>query len=254
MSSSVLSASGYEVHTGATIHRAYEAVFKNLQTVVEFAWLPFVLILAAELIGMVLGGGDSAGHTLAWMLGGLAFLIFGTTFAVRWFRHLLLGEAPTAALFPPAWRSLFFANVTIALLVFAGGIIVALIGMILSPLAFLIWVAGSIAVALCALRILLMLPAAAVERAVDVRGAWDMIAGNYWHFVACALICYVPFGLIDGIISEADAEVPWLFWIVMEVIRIAVMFLGLACLYAMLADVYHGMTGAGRGAISSAAD
>lgn len=254
MSSSAVTGGGYEVHTHETVHRAYEAVFQNLQLVVGLVWLPFVLVLAAEIVGMAIGWGGEAGHMIAWLLGGLAFLVFGTTFAVRWFRHLLLGEAATGELFPTAWRPLFFASLTIALLVFAGGIVVALLGMFLLPLGYLIWLVGSILVALAALRIMPMLPAAAVERPVDVRTAWDMLAGNYRHYLACALICYVPFALIEGIVSDADAAVGFVPWVIMEVIRIAVTFLGLACLYAMLADVYHGLTGIGHGATASAAD
>lgn len=253
MSSTAVPATGYEVHTGATIHHAYEVVFKNLQRVIEMAWLPFVLILAAEIVGMVLGWGGYVGHMMAWMLGALGFLVFGTTFGVRWLRHLLHGEAPSAELFPAGWRPLFFATITVTLLVFAGGVVVALVGMILAPIEWLIWAAGMITIALAALRILLMFPAAAIEQPIDVRTAWDMMAGNYWHFFACALICYVPFALIEGIIGEADSALPFVFWLVMEAIRVAVVFLGMACLYAMLADVYHGITGAGRGAISSAA-
>jgi len=254
MSSSAVSGGGYEVHTHETVHRAYEAVFQNLQLLVGLAWLPFVLVLAAEIVGMAIGWGGEAGHLLAWMLGGLAFLVFGTTFAVRWFRHLLLGEAATGELFPTGWRPLFFASLTIALLVFAGGIVVALLGMFLLPLGYLIWLVGSILVVLGALRVMPMLPAAAVERSIDLRTAWDILAGNYWHYVACALICYVPFALIEAIVGEADAGIGFVLWLIMEVIRIAVTFLGLACLYAMLADVYRGLTGIGRGAVASAAD
>ena len=253
MSSSAVSGDGYEVHTHETVHRAYEAVFQNLQSVVERAWLPFVLVLAVEIVGMAIGGGGEAGHLLSWMLGALAFLIFGTTFAVHWFRHLLLGEAASGELFPRAWRPLFFAALTITLLVFAGGIVVALIGMVTKPLAFLIWAVGSILVALAALRVLPMLPAAAVERPIDVRGAWEMLAGNYWHYIACALICYVPFALIEGLLAEADSGAGFVLWAIIEVIRIGVTFLGLACLYAMLADVYHGLTGIGRRPAVSAA-
>jgi hypothetical protein len=156
-------------------------------------------------------------------------------------------------MFPPAWRPLFFATVTIGLLVFAGGIVTALIGLILSPIAWLIWALGGIAVSLIAMRVMPMLPAAAVERPIDIRTAWDMLAGNYWHYIACALICYVPFALFEGLLGGADPVVPWLVFVIMEALRIAVNFLGLACLYAMLAEVYAGMTGNGRVAVSSAA-
>jgi hypothetical protein len=254
MSSSAVPLGGYEIHTGATIHRAYDAVFKNLHTVVDFAWLPYVLVMAAEIVGMVLGMGGYSGHMLAWMFGGLAMLVFGTSFGVRWFRYQLLGENPTGELFPAMWKSLFFAMVTVTLMVFAGGVVVTLLGMILSPIGVLITGLGYIAVAMVALRLLLMFPAAAVDRPVDVRGAWGMLEGNYWHYFACAVICYIPFALVEGIIGEIDSGAPWLLWIVLEAVRIAVMFVGLACLYAMLADVYHGITGVGRGAIASAAD
>jgi hypothetical protein len=253
MSSSATSANGYEVHTGATIHHAYETVFGNLGLIAQFAWLPFVIVLAAEIVALLLGGGGTGGQMLSWMVGGLAFLVFGTTFAVRWFRYLLLGEAPSGEMFPPAWRPLFFATVTIGLLVFAGGIVTALIGLILSPIAWLIWALGGIAVSLIAMRVMPMLPAAAVERPIDIRTAWDMLAGNYWHYIACALICYVPFALFEGLLGGADPVVPWLVFVIMEALRIAVNFLGLACLYAMLAEVYAGMTGNGRVAVSSAA-
>lgn len=254
MSSTAVTAGGYEVHTGPTIHRAYDAVFQNLPLVIQFAWLPYLFVLAAEVLGVLIVGEGSDGQMLAWMLGGLGFIVFGTIFAVRWIRHLLLGEMPTAELFPPAWRPMFFATVTIALLIFAGGITIALLSMILLPLAVLIWGAGAIAVALIAVRILPMLPSAAVEQPIDVRTAWEMMHGNYWHLVACALICYVPFALIDGVISGSDDSLPWLVWLIMEAIRLAVSFLGLACLYAMLADVYQGMTGFGRRTIAGAAD
>src|SRR5712672_2765747 len=107
MSTSAISGSHYEIHTGATIHRAYEAVFHDLRRVVDMAWLPFVLILAAEVVGLVLGGGGYGVQMLSWLLGGLATLVFGTTFAFRWLRHLLFGETATGELFPPAWRPLF---------------------------------------------------------------------------------------------------------------------------------------------------
>lgn len=253
MASSAAPASGYEVHTGETIHHAYETVFGSLGLIVQFAWLPFVIVLAAEILSLLLGGGGTGGQMLSWMVGGLVFLVFGTTFAVRWFRHLLLGEAASAELFPAAWRPLFFATVTVGLLVFAGGIVTAVIGLILSPIAWLIWALGGIAVSLIAMRVLLMLPAAAVERPIDIRTAWDMLAGNYWHYIACALICYVPFALFEGLLGGADPAVPWLVFVIMEALRIAVNFLGLACLYAVLAEVYAGMTGNGRVAVSSAA-
>ena len=254
MSSSAATTTGYEVHTGETIHHAYETTFGNLGLIVEYAWLPFVIVLAVEIVGLLLaGGGTTGGQMTAWMFGGLAFLVFGTTFAVRWLRHLVLGETPSGEMFPPAWRPLFFATVTIGLLVFAGGIVTAIIGMILSPIAWLIWAIGGIAVALVAMRVLLMLPAAAVERPIDIRTAWDMLAGNYWHYLACALICYVPYALVEGILGGADPAVPWLVFVIMEAIRIAVNFLGLACLYAMLAEVYCGMTGGARAAAATAA-
>jgi hypothetical protein len=253
MSSAATSVNGYEVHTGEIIHHAYETTFGSLGQIVEYAWLPYVIVLATEIVGMLIGGGGESGHMLAWIMGGLAFLVFGTTFAVRWLRHLLLREAPSGELFPPAWRPLFFATVTVGLLVFAGGIVTAVLGMILSRIDWLVWLLGSIAVSLIAMRILLMLPAAAIERPIDVRTAWDMMGGNYWHYIACALICYVPFALVEGILGGADEGVPWLAYIIMEGFRVAVNFLGLASLYTVLAEIYSGMTGGARAAVSSAA-
>ena len=54
-------------------------------------------------------------------------------------------------------------------------------------LTFPLSMIGSIALGLVVLRLSLVFPAAAIERPVALRTAWDWMAGNYWRLFACAM-------------------------------------------------------------------
>jgi hypothetical protein len=105
---------------------------------------------------------------------------------------------------------------------------------------------GGIALAFLSLRVSLIFPAAAIEQPVPLRTAWDWVEGNYWRLFACTIGCYLPFVIVEVIISWIAGMFPALAWIVFEALRLAVSFAGAAVIAALLSHVYMAITGGGR--------
>jgi hypothetical protein len=246
MSYSASPGGGYRIAIGGAIGLAYLSVFRNLRLAAAFAWFPLALILGVEAIALIFSGGGLAGRMLSSLTGMTGFFLFGTTFAVRWCRFILLGERQTGELFAPGWRPMIVVTAKICLILSAGAVAVVLIAH-LAPqaLKILIWAVGGLTFAFLSLRFLLALPAAAIERPLTLRAAWDLVRGNYWRFLACVLIWYLPVAVIEYLVGRAGATVSSAAWIGFEAVRLAVTFTGVAVLYAMLADVYRGITGLG---------
>ncbi len=236
----------YRIAIGAAISRAYLSVFRNFRLAAAFAWLPIALILGVEAIALIVSGGGFVGRVLSSVAGIIGFFLFGTTFAVRWCRFILLGERQTGELFPPGWRPMIIITAKICLLLSAGAIAVVLLAH-LAPraLEILIWAVGGLAIGFLSLRLFLAFPAAAIERPLELRAAWDLVGGNYWRFVACVVIWYLPLAIVEHLISRAGGTVSSMAWIGVEAVRLVVTFTGVAVLYAMLADIYRGITGLG---------
>src|SRR5258706_2769788 len=91
----------YRIAIGATTSGAYRNVLDKLRLAGVFAWLPLALVLGAEVIALIIGGKGFVGRALSSLTGMIGFLLFGTTFAVRWFRFILLGDRQRSGLFPP---------------------------------------------------------------------------------------------------------------------------------------------------------
>src|SRR4029077_3988946 len=143
MSYSASPGAGYRIAIGATIGRAYASVFGNWRLAVGFAWLPVVFVLGMEAFAMIVGGSGVVGRTLSSLAGIIGFLLFGTTFAVRWCRFILLGERQSGELFTPGWRLTMVVTVKFCLIILAGAVVVLLIAR-LAPhaLRVLIWTVG----------------------------------------------------------------------------------------------------------------
>src|SRR5947207_8558396 len=95
-------------------------------------------------------------------------------------------------------------------------------------LTALIAIAGYIALALASARLSLAFPAAAIERPISLREAWDLMAGNYWRLFACLVACYLPFGVVHYIIvDKIGGELPSILWIIFQIVGLAVSFAGL---------------------------
>ena len=90
----------------------------------------------------------------------------------------------------------------------------------------------------------LAFPGAAIERPLALRGSWDRVTGDYWRFLACVLLCYLPLAIVAELIGRASAATAFgAVWIALEVVRLAVTFDDIAVLYALLAEVYRGIAG-----------
>ena len=223
-----------KIEIGASVRAAYGAVTENAHLALELAWLPFAILVVAEVIALVLGGGGLLGRALAGLVRAGGFLLFGTVFAVRWHRFMLRGESIGVGLFPPGWGSFLLAGIKIGLAVFIPTFVLALIA---PPIAAL----AGIALILASARVSLVFPAAAVEQAISLREAWDLIAGNYWRLFACMLLCVIPFGIVHAILGAIGVGLPWVLWFVFEVIGLAVTFACMAVVASLLSDVYRGL-------------
>jgi hypothetical protein len=239
--------SGNQINIVDQVTRAYWIVFERSQLVLEMALLPFVIVLAAELIALLLPQGGFFGLLLAALVHTLGFLIFGSVFVVRWHRYVLLGESVSGDFLPPGWGAFVVAGLKVAGLFLLGWIALVVLAM-LPPhaLTFPLSMIGSVALGLVVLRLSLVFPAAAIERPVALRTAWDWMAGNYWRLFACAICCYLPFVILEIIISLIGTAFPSLMWIVFEALRLAVSFVGAAVLAAMLSHVYLAIAPSGQ--------
>jgi hypothetical protein len=235
----------YQIDVIDQVTRAYRVVFDNRRLVGEMAFLPYSIVLAIEVVALLIPGGvGTFGLVLAGLIQALGFLIFGSVFIVRWHRFVLLGESIAGGLAPPGWTAFLVAGVKLGALVFAGWVVLFLVVLLppqvlTAPLALV----GGFALALFSLRVSLIFPAAAIERPIAMRSAWDWMAGNFWRLFACALACYVPFIVVQMVIGRIAAIFPSLIWIVFEAIQLAVSFLGAAVAAALLSHIYREIVG-----------
>lgn len=254
MNISTSPAAGYRLDIGAAVVGAFRAVVDNARLAGDLAWLPFAIVVTAELMAGVLGGGGIFGRVLAVLAEAVGYLVFGTVFVVRWHRFVLLGERTADALFTPAWRVFFGVTVKLALLLFAGWLVLFLVALlpphfITAPL-FLI---GAIALAVAAVRVSLVFPAAAIDRPISFRTAWDLLAGNYWRLFACIVLCYLPFSIGRFILARIGGSSFFLIWILFEAAGLAVAFAGVAVVTSLVSETYRRLAGPAPGGIASAA-
>jgi len=236
------SPSEQKIDIAASVRAAYTVVMDNARLAVDLAWLPFAILVGAEIIAWIVGGGGWFGMMLALLVRAGGFAVFGTVFIVRWHRFILLGETTSETLIPPGWSTFFLTAVKIGLAVFVGAFVLVLIAAVPPHfLTVLIAIAGYIALALASARVSLAFPAAAIERPISLREAWDLMAGNYWRLFACLLACYLPFGIVHYIVTQIGLELPSILWIVFQIVGLAVSFAGVAVVASLLSDIYRGL-------------
>ena len=224
----------------AAVQTAYSTVWRNVNLAVELAWLPFALVVVAEIVALVLGAGGMFGMLLADLVRDLGLAVFGTIFIVRWHRFVLLGETASGGLFPPGWVPFFIATIKIVLLVILGAVIVVLIAA-LPPhfLTGLIATVAGFALVVGAARLSLVFPAAAIERPIALRTAWYLAAGNFWRLFACLALCTLPFALLNYLLGESGDASAAIVWLVFRIIDLAVSFAGAAVVASLLSDLYR---------------
>ena len=231
------------------VRTAYSTVFENVRLACDLAWLPFALLVGAEIVALLLGGLGMFGMMLAALVRGLGFVVFGTIFIVRWHRFVLIGETASDGLFPPGWGLFFIAAIKITLGVIVGMVILMLIGMVPPHiLTALIAAIGGIALAVASSRLSLVFPAAAIERPIELRAAWDLAAGNFWRLFACLVLCYLPFAVLHYLLRESGGASGAIVWLVFQIIGLAVSFAGVAVVASLLSDLYRQLVGQPGGA------
>ena len=230
----------YRIDVVDHVGRAYRAVFDHIRLVLEMALLPYLVVLAVELVSLLFKYGGTMGKVAAALIYALGLLLFGAVFVVRWHRFVLLGETVGGELLPPGWREFVIAGVKVGLAVIAGWAV--LVGIALLPPGFItvpLTAAGGVALTLGALRVSLIFPAAAIGRPVGLRTAWDWVAGNFWRLFGAAFACYFPFVVLQMLIGALASAFPSLTWVVFEALRMAASFAGAAVVAALLSHLYR---------------
>jgi hypothetical protein len=85
---------------------------------------------------------------------------------------------------------------------------------------------GGIALAVGSSRLSLVFPAAAIERPIALRDAWDLAAGNFWRLLACLILCYLPFAILHYLLRGSGGASGAIVWLVFQIIGLAVSFAG----------------------------
>jgi hypothetical protein len=230
----------YQLDVVDQVGHAFRVVINNARLVAELALLPFLIVLGAAVLSVLVPGAGMVSHVLAGLIHALGFLLFGSVFLVRWYRFLLLGENFGEGLIPPGWTDFLVAGVKLGVLMVAGWAALSLVGLVpprilTIPLAAL----GGVTLLLLSLRVSLIFPAAAIRRPVALRTAWDWIAGNFWRLFVAAFACFLPFAVAQMVIGAIAGTFPALMWIVFEAATLAVSFAGAAVVAALLAHVYQ---------------
>jgi hypothetical protein len=198
---------------------AYRGVFGRLGLLLDLAWLPLLVVLAAVLIPGLVGdylmpasvperGGITAGDVIETILA-LACL---NAFAVRW-HHAVLFPDPhrvPRGIFPRAWAR--FLLYTLMLNLLPAAIVAAALGVGAAPDGLgIVVAAGAAALALTmglAVRFALLLPAAAFGQPLSWGAAWRLMRGNTWRLAACTTTVCVPVVLavlllLNGVLAAA---------------------------------------------------
>jgi hypothetical protein len=199
---------------------AYRGVFGRLGLLLDLAWLPLLVVLAAVLIPGLVGdylmptgvperGGITAGDVIEIVLA-LACL---NAFAVRW-HHAVLFPDPhrvPSGIFPRAWIRFLLYTLVLNLLPVAI-VAAAALGAGAAPDGLgIVVAAGVAALALTVglgMRFALLLPAAAFGQPLSWGAAWRLMRGNTWRLVACTAAVCVPVVLsvlllLNGILAAA---------------------------------------------------
>jgi hypothetical protein len=232
---------GGKIDVGVAVSRAYSEVWQNAGLAVELAWLPLAILAGAEIIAALLGSAGWFGMALGVLVRAVAIAVFSTIFIVRWYRFMLLGETASAELFPPGWTPFIVVAIKLAAVFVVGAIVLG--GIVALPPHFLtmpLAMIGGIVLAFALARLWLVFPAAAIERPIELRAAWDLAAGNYWRLVGGLVLCYLPFVFVKAMLGGSATFVGLVF----QIIGFAVMFAGGAVIASFLSGVYRQLAGA----------
>ena len=205
---------------------AYRQVFGQLGLLLETAWLPLLVLLAASILpdlflpGRSLVAGAPLSFTLSDAIEAVVAIFCLNAFAVRWHQIVLYGgpRAIPAGLFRRAFARFLLYTIALYLasLVLIGAIVGAsAAGANANDVFAILLIAAGLASALLWLataRLALLFPAAAYGDALGWGAAWRLMRGNSWRLIACGVLGCAPFVLtvavvMIAILSAADRGV-----------------------------------------------
>ncbi|HXP30209.1 MAG TPA: hypothetical protein VN832_03905 [Stellaceae bacterium] len=195
---------------------AYRLVFGRLDLLLEFAWAPLLILLAAAILPELLlpaaaTAADAAfGFTVADAIEVVVALLCLNAFAVHWHQTVLYGRQ--RAVPPRLFRGAFIRFLVYTVLMYLAFLAlltailaVAFTGPAVQPgealsngalLMLLMASAASVLLWLAAARLSLLFPAAAYGAPLGLGAAWRDMRGNTWRLAACGFISCAPFVLI----------------------------------------------------------
>ena len=206
-----------KVSVAEVMVEAYRGVFGQLNLLLETAWLPLLLLLAAAilpgylhlyrgLIALPTWRGDQFGLSIENSIEALTGLLCLTAFAVRWYQVTLFAGARGAptGIFSGAW--LRFLLYTLLLYLIAGLLVVALllseqdgvpdyVGFIAGVAIMAAWLAP--------MRCMLLFPAAASGKPLSIAAAWRGLSGNTWRLFVTVLFVSIPVAFVTAMIVSA---------------------------------------------------
>jgi len=253
-----------KVPVAEVVVEAYRSVFGRLSLLLDLAWLPLLILLAATLLpgylhlyqnlpGLPAWAGDDYGLSFENLAEALVALLCLSAFAVRWYQSLLFREPRRApeGIFVGAW--LRFLAYMLLLYLFAALLLTAMLLAdaegapdYVAPLAglaiFFAWLAP--------MRCSLLFPAAAVGAPLSLGAAWRALGGNTWRLFATVLLVSVPTVFVVAMILSAffagfhleglgDATPPLGFFLLRGVIGSCADFLVVALGGAVVAGFYR---------------
>ncbi|HEY3918505.1 MAG TPA: hypothetical protein VGL83_11970 [Stellaceae bacterium] len=251
------------VPVAAVMVEAYRGVFGRLSLLLELAWLPLLLVLAAAILPGYLQlyrgvgaipawPGDAFGLTVDDLVEALVGLLCLSAFAVRWYQTLLFnhGRVPSG-IFLGAWLR-FLLYMLLLYLVAA----VLLSAMVLADIAGApgyaapVAGAGMIAAWLAPVRCSLLFPAAARGKPLSLAAAWRAMRGNTWRLFATVMLVSIPtvfavamlissIAALLGLDSGSDAPPPLGFFILRGVISSCADFIVVALGASVAAGFYR---------------
>jgi len=238
-------------------------VFLRFGLVLDLAWLPLLIMLAATLgpgylrlylgwKGMPSWAGDQFGIRVEDMIVAAAGLLCVNAFAVRWYQAMLFPRersAPSGA-FLGAWLRFVLYTLILSFLsavVFAGLLFAD------SQPAAVSYVAPAVGVFMTfvwvgILRCSLVFPAAAYGSPLGLGAAWRAMRGNSWRllgssFIACApvlMIVIVILGAVSSALHLDTADhVPMGFFILAGLIETCANFIVVALSASVLSLFYR---------------
>lgn len=196
---------------------AYRGVFGQLSLLLEVAWLPLLLLLAASILpgylhlyrgiaGFPAWRGDRFGLTAENLIEALTGLLCLTAFAVRWYQVSLFtgGRSAPAGIFLGAW--LRFLLYTVLLYLIAAALLVVLLltdrdGV--PDVVGLVAGAAMMAAWLIPVRCMLLFPAAAIGKPLSIGAAWRGLGGNTWRLFVTVMLVSIPLVFITAMIVSA---------------------------------------------------